>query len=170
LVGHHRRQRAGDLVQEDDVFDTFRGLPVHVLVVHAVVVLTPLMAVVTMLVAWLPRWRAKVAWLVVVGNAGVVVLVKVAQLSGNDLLARIGSSPLIEHHLKLGDQMLWFALAMLAASVLVALTRNASAPYPTVVALIAVVASVATIGWVIRTGEAGSGAVWKDIVANTSPK
>jgi hypothetical protein len=150
--------------------DTFRGLPVHVLVVHAVVVLTPLMAVATVLVAWLPRWRAKAAWLVVVGNAGVVVLVKVAQLSGNHLLERIGSSPAIEHHLKLGDQLLWFALAMLAASVLVALARNASAPYPTAAAVIAVIASVAAIGWVIRTGEAGSSAVWSDIIANTTTK
>ncbi|WP_426561870.1 DUF2231 domain-containing protein [Angustibacter sp. McL0619] len=152
------------------MFDTFRGLPVHVLVVHAVVVLTPLMAVLTALVAWLPRWRAKVAWLVVVGNVVVVVLVKVAQLSGNQLLGRIGSSPAIEHHLKLGDQMLWFALAMLAASVLVALARNSSAPLPTAAAVIAVVASLAAIGWVIRTGEAGSNAVWKDIIANTNPK
>ena len=59
---------------------------------------------------------------------------------------------------------------MLAASVLVALARNASAPYPTVAAVIAVVASVAAIGWVIRTGEAGSNAVWGDIIANTTTK
>ncbi|GAA4346148.1 DUF2231 domain-containing protein [Angustibacter luteus] len=151
------------------MFDTFRGLPVHILVIHAVVVLVPLMAVATVLVAWIPRWRAKAAWWVVVGNVGIVVLVKVAQLSGNKLLERVGSTPAIEHHLKLGDQMLWFALGLLLASVLVALARNANAPVPTVVAVLAVVGAVAATGWVIRTGEAGSNAVWHDIVTNTTP-
>jgi hypothetical protein len=54
--------------------------------------------------------------------------------------------------------------------VLVALARNAAAPVPMIVAIVTVVAAVASTVWVIRTGEAGSTAVWGGIIANTTSK
>ena len=152
------------------MFDTFRGLPVHVLVVHAVVVLTPLMAVATAVVACVARWRRRFAWWVVAGDAVVLAVVWVATRSGSQLLNRVGDNPAIHRHANLGHQMLWFAVALLAAAVLVALVRDLSAPLPLVAAVVAVVASVAAVGWVIRTGEAGSSAVWRPVVENTSAK
>ena len=57
------------------MFDTVLGLPVHVLVVHAVVVGLPLMAVVTAVVAFMPTLRLRLAWPVAVADAGVVAAV-----------------------------------------------------------------------------------------------
>ena len=67
------------------VFDTVLGLPVHALVVHGVVVLLPLMAIVTAVVACVPRWRARAAWPVVVVDAGMVAMTLVARQSGEAL-------------------------------------------------------------------------------------
>lgn len=64
------------------MFDTILGLPVHVLVVHVLVVLLLLIALVTMVVAFVPRWRARVAWLVVVADAVMVVATLLARLAG----------------------------------------------------------------------------------------
>jgi hypothetical protein len=150
------------------VLDTFRGLPVHVLVVHAVVVGVPLMSLVTAVVAFTPRWRARLGWLVVVADGLVAALVLVARLSGQRLLQRIGTSDAIRAHTNLGNQMIWFALALLAAAVLVALVAGRRGALPTGAAVIALVAALAATGWVIRTGEAGSSAVWKTIIANTT--
>jgi len=46
--------------------DTFRGLPVHALVLHLTVVAVPLMAVVTAALPWRRSWRRRFAWPVVV--------------------------------------------------------------------------------------------------------
>ena len=61
------------------MFDTVLGLPVHVLVVHAVVVGLPLMALVTAAVAFMPTLRLRLAWPVAVADAGVVLLTLVAR-------------------------------------------------------------------------------------------
>ena len=50
------------------MFDTVLGLPVHVLVVHAVVVGLPLMAVVTAVAAFMPTLRLWFAWAIVVAR------------------------------------------------------------------------------------------------------
>ena len=68
-----------------NLFDTVLGLPVHALVVHGVVVLLPLMAIVTAVVACVPRWRARAAWPVVVVDAGMVAMTLVARQSGEAL-------------------------------------------------------------------------------------
>lgn len=150
------------------MLDTFRGLPVHVLVVHAVVVGVPVMSVVTAAVAFRPRWRVRWAWLVVLADVVIVGLVLVARLSGQQLLQRVGTSAAIRAHTELGNQMIWFALALLAAAVVVALVGRRPGALPLGAAVLALVAALAATGWVIRTGEAGSSAVWKIIIANTT--
>ena len=79
------------------MFDTVLGLPVHVLVVHAVVVGLPLMAVVTAVVALMPALRLRFAWPVVVLDAGVVVATFVARESGEVLQQRLGGSVAQQH-------------------------------------------------------------------------
>jgi uncharacterized membrane protein len=74
------------------VFDVIAGLPVHALVVHAVVVLLPLMAVVTFVVALRPAWRrGPVARWVALADLIVVGIAYVARLSGKNLQARLSA-------------------------------------------------------------------------------
>jgi hypothetical protein len=152
------------------VFDTLLGLPVHAIVVHAAVVLVPLMAVLTVLVAVLPRWRPSGAWPVVAGNVVALGAVVVAQQSGEALQRRLPENPQIADHAELGGSMTVFMVGLLVASVLVALLRRRSGALVMAVGALTVVAAVAATAWVVVVGHTGASAVWKDVVANTTPR
>lgn len=72
------------------MLDTVLGLPLHPLVVHAVVVLLPMVALGVIALAAVPRWRPRFALsllgLLAVGAASAVV----AMLAGNALAERVG--------------------------------------------------------------------------------
>jgi hypothetical protein len=98
------------------VFDLINGLPVHPLVVHAVVVLLPLAVLGTIAIAVRPHWRLPYGYFVVAAAAIATVLLPVSTSSGEALEGRVGDPG---EHAELGDQLIWFALPMLI--VLVAL-------------------------------------------------
>ena len=149
------------------MFDTVLGLPVHALVVHGVVVLLPLMAIMTAVVACIPRWRARAAWPVAVIDAGMVAMTFVARQSGEALQARLGGQ-IAQEHAEVGRNLIWFAFAMFLASVVVAMMRGSQRA--TAGAVLAVVAGVFVIWWTVRVGHTGADALWKGIVAATNKK
>lgn len=111
------------------VFDTILGLPAHPLFVHAAVVLLPLMAIVTALVAWRPASWPRLALPVAVLDLLVVVATWVAKESGEKLEHRLPPSDLIEEHAELGDVLPLVAVVVfLCAVVPVVLTRLARRP------------------------------------------
>ena len=151
------------------MFDTIFGLPVHALVIHAVVVLLPLAALGVVLMAAVPRWRPALRWPTLALALIAVANIPVATRSGHALERRIGSSELIDEHRALGDTMLWFGLAMLvltAAFVFADRARQRGAAV-TALAVLAVIASGAATVQVMRTGHAGTTAVWQPIVDAT---
>jgi uncharacterized membrane protein len=156
------------------MFDLVNGLPVHPLVVHAVVVLLPLAVLGTIAIAAKPTWRASYGWLVVGIAAVATVLVPVATSSGEALEERVGDPG---EHAELGDQLIWFAIALLLFSFLmVYLDRRKAAgkpaigpsALPTVVTVLAVVAALATTVQVYRVGDSGARAAWGDQVGSSS--
>jgi hypothetical protein len=149
------------------MFDTISGLPVHALVVHAVVVLLPLASILTIAVAVRPRWR-HYAPVVAVIDGVVVVAAWVAKESGEKLQARLQQfDPQVAHdHGERGSLVPYVALAVFLAAVLVWATQR----FPRVVPLAVVVAVLAGAGglaWTYVTGESGARAVWGQTVANT---
>jgi hypothetical protein len=149
------------------MFDTISGLPVHVLVVHAVVVLLPLMSLVTIGVAVRPRWR-QYAPAVAVIDGLVVVAAWAAKESGEKLQARLQQfDPAVARdHGEHGALVPYVALGVFVAAVLVWATQR----FPRIVPLAVVVALVAGAGgvwWTYVTGESGARAVWGDTVKNT---
>jgi hypothetical protein len=153
------------------VFDTFAGLPLHALVVHAVVVLLPLMSLVTIAVAVRPGWR-RAALPVVVADALVLGIAFVAKESGEALQHRLGGQVALEHG-EQGALVPWFALALLVAAVVVWLARGrperGSAALTAVSVVLAAVTGVAAIGWTVRAGDSGAREVWSGVVASTGP-
>jgi hypothetical protein len=156
------------------MFDLINGLPVHPLVVHAVVVLLPLAVLGTIAIAVRPAWRLRYGYLVVACAAVATVLVPVSTSSGEALEKRVGDPG---EHAELGDQLIWFAIPLLLlALALVVLARRAAADkpapgpgwVPTAVAVLAVVASLATAVQVYRIGDSGARAVWGDEVSSGS--
>ncbi|MEH3067862.1 MAG: hypothetical protein PGN15_07300 [Aeromicrobium erythreum] len=143
------------------MLDTFNGLPLHPLVVHAVVVLLPLSVVGAVAVALRPAWRQTYGWLV----AGLLVvataLTPVATSSGEALEKRVGDPG---RHAELGDQLIWFEIALLVVLVamLVLHRRGVVSAAAKVVAVLVLVASVAAGVQVYRVGDSGAKAVWGD--------
>lgn len=157
------------------MFDLINGLPVHTLVVHAVVVLVPLAALGTIAIAVQPRWRRTYGPLVVAFGVLSAILTPVATSSGEALEQRVGNPG---EHAELGDQLIWFILPLLVLSAaLVWMDRRGTrseraASSPTalkVVAALAVVAAVATSVQVYRVGDSGARAAWGEKVQASSP-
>ena len=146
------------------MLDLIDGLPVHPLVVHAVVVLLPLSVLGTIVVALVPRWRRPYGPLVVAVAAVGTVLVPVATSSGEALEKRVGDPG---EHAELGEQLIWFSVALLVALValLVLDRRGARRALVTAVAVVAVLVALATTVQVYRVGESGARAVWADQVS-----
>ncbi|HWJ83273.1 MAG TPA: DUF2231 domain-containing protein [Nocardioides sp.] len=159
------------------MFDTIAGLPVHPLVVHAVVVLLPLAVAGTLAIVFVPRWRVSYGPLIVGAALVATVLLPVATSSGESLEEKVGDPG---EHAELGEQLIWFAVPLLLlVGALVWLewrrTRSAAtqqtdpAPEPVrarrmvqVVAVLAVVAALAAGFQVVRVGDSGARAAWGD--------
>lgn len=122
---------------------TVAGLPLHPLVVHAVVVLLPLAAIGTVTVAVRPALRRTLGIPVLLVALAGTVAVPSATLSGQRLRASMGGgSPLVAEHAAR-------APALLPAAALFV-----------VLAGLAVVAGIVTAALVVWIGHAGAGAVW----------
>lgn len=161
------------------MFDTLNGLPWHPLVVHGVVVLLPLAILGTIAIAVVPRWRGRYGLLVVATALAATVLVPISTSSGESLEERVGDPG---EHAELGEQLLWFAVALLVTSALLvglqwragrAVTRRNSGgagtstttggKQLTAVAAVAVLAAVACGVQVYRVGDSGARAAWGDV-------
>lgn len=152
------------------MFDLIGGLPIHPLVVHAVVVLLPLAVLGTIAIAVRPAWRRRYGVLVLVVTAVATALIPVATSSGEALEKHVGDPG---QHAELGDQLIWFAIPLLvlvAALVLLDRRPRSTGPawLPTLVAVLAVVASVASAVQVYRVGDSGARAAWGDQVTSSS--
>jgi hypothetical protein len=159
------------------MFTQVNGLPVHVLVVHLVVVLVPVAALLAIAQAWSPavrRWAGPLGPLLCLGA---LVLVPVATSAGEWLQERLPATARIERHAELGDQLWPFVLVLFLLSVagwwldrrqpadreLVGSARG-SAPLQLIVAVLVTVVALGTIAQVVRIGDSGAKAVWKGVV------
>ena len=171
------------------------GLPVHPLVVHAVVVLLPMAVVGSVLVALWPAIRARWAWPVVVLTAAAVVAIPLATSTGEGLEHNLPRTPAIATHAELGDQPLVFAAPLLVCvaalafldrrrrhSVAAASTGGPGAMTASTATsggarLVAVVVVVLTVGFavvcavqVFRIGDSGARAAWGDVQYAPQPR
>jgi hypothetical protein len=154
------------------------GLPLHPLVVHAVVVFVPLAALSAIPFAVVPRWRWLLRWPTLLLALASVVLVRVAVVTGISLKnQRHFAGPLADRiatHQTWGHRLEWAvwvfaAVAVFAVWVLPHVTplvgrRDRVSPRPSLVtlatALLPVAAAVVLVLAAI-TGDAGARAVWK---------
>lgn len=150
------------------------GLPLHPLVVHAVVVLAPLAALTGLAYAFVPRWRWLLRWPLVALALGTAVATVVAAAAGSALLdARPGLEPLVEDHEDWGELLRTASLAYVAAAALgawalggpsaLASGRGARGTNPVVGVIATVllaVGAVALLVLAVLAGDSGSRAVW----------
>ncbi|MEU1888633.1 DUF2231 domain-containing protein [Micromonospora rifamycinica] len=156
------------------MFKEFNGLPSHVLVVHAVVVFVPLLALLASAYGLVPRWRPRLDWAVAILAVATPVLAWVATETGEAFQTALkakGYSPellaKIQEHSELGDILLWWTLGLgVAALLLLAVTsdRVRTPKLPTwatwVLTGVVVVLSVLSSISVYLTGDSGAASVW----------
>ena len=96
---------------------TIAGLPAHILLVHAVIVLVPLTAVLTVLVAVWPAARTRLWLPTAVLAAVMLVAVPLTTDAGEWLEHHMARTELVRTHTELGDTMLPWAIALAAVAV-----------------------------------------------------
>ena len=148
------------------------GVPLHPLVVHAVVVLGPLAALTGLAYALVPKWRWLLRWPLVVLAVITAVASFVAVQAGEALLdLRPELEPLVEVHEERGELLRNVALAYVVVSLAAAWTlggvsalasgkgaRETRFGIPVVVVL--AVGAVALLVTLFLAGDSGARAVW----------
>jgi hypothetical protein len=153
---------------------TFNGLPVHALLVHFIVALAPLAGLLVILCAIWPAARQRLVWPTLVLAVSVAGMTPLVTESGEWLEHHVEESELIEKHAALGDTMIYFALALLIAAILVAVEhvrasrgKPLSTALTAVIAVFVVVAAAATTVQVVRIGHSGAESVWSDAITSS---
>jgi hypothetical protein len=153
------------------LFDTIAGLPIHTLVIHAVVVLGPLAALLLIAYAVVPRWRAGLRWPTVILAVISAVSAFVATQSGEAFQRRVGE-PSYDHAEK-GDLAAISLYVLLGAAVVVVfLLARLTASRGTSAAGVVVAVAAAAFAFfaVFNAGHSGASSVWKDRIAHSAPR
>jgi hypothetical protein len=156
------------------------GIPVHPLLVHAVVVFVPLGAASAILYAVVPRWRWLLRWPTLLLALGAVVFTRAAVLSGISLKNQkhftgvLGDR--IATHQTWGQRLEWSVWVFAAVAVfavwvlphvmpLVGREDRVSprASLVTVATVLLPIAAVVVLVLAVITGDAGARAVWKPV-------
>ncbi|MGW4528284.1 DUF2231 domain-containing protein [Amycolatopsis sp. NPDC004378] len=98
---------------------TINGLPAHILLVHAIVVLLPLSAVLLVVSSFWPKARGKLAGPNALLAVLVTVLVPVTTDAGEWLERRVANTPLLHTHTELGDTALYVAIPVAVLALVV---------------------------------------------------
>ncbi len=140
------------------------GLPLHPLVIHAAVVLGPIAALCALGYAGPGPWRDRLRWpmlvLAVVATGAIVA----AFLTGRDLLESrpaLGTKALVATHEARAQLLLWIALGFGAVAVVSGWLHARDGAVRVVLRVVLAVAALALLVQVVRTGDAGSRAVWE---------
>src|SRR4051812_36788715 len=101
------------------MFERFENLPLHVLVIHAAVVVLPVGALTGIAFALVPRWRWLLRWPVLVLGVGSALLALVAMESGDAFVEAVPQlEQLIKVHRARGTLLFWFSLAFMVLIIL----------------------------------------------------
>ena len=153
------------------LLDTFNGLPVHPVVVHAVVVLLPLTAVLAVLMAISPRFSRRFGPVVVALGFISLGSALLAKESGEQLLRHVESSP---NHVQLGSRTpLYAGLYFLVLLGFWLLDRgipgNRGRPaFVIILGVLLAIASVLICIQVYLVGHSGAEVVWLQMLSGTN--
>jgi len=140
------------------------GLPLHPLVIHITVVLTPIAALSALAYALSWRWRDRLRWPMVVLAVLATASVVAAYLTGRNLLESrpaLGTKPLVVTHEERAALLLWFALGFGVVAVVTAWLHARTGALQVIARVALTVVALAVLVQVVRTGDAGSRAVWE---------
>ena len=146
------------------------GLPLHPLLVHAVIALVPITSFAVILHALWPMARRRLGVLTPLAGLATVVAVPITVLAGRNLLSKVGPIPAAERHAALGEMMLPFAIALFLIAVLewiwfgwrdrMKVSYTARTVVTAAVGVVAIGIAVGSLILLVLIGDAGARAVW----------
>ncbi|GAA5193049.1 hypothetical protein GCM10023322_53980 [Rugosimonospora acidiphila] len=153
------------------VFETFFGLPLHPLVIHAAVVFIPLLIVAALVYVLVPQLRSRIAWAVVILAVIAPLSALLSKLSGDAFRARLArrhlASPAIlnniDVHRHYGTITLYVTIALgvvALAAVLVPEIRERNV-YLIPLWVVTIGLAITTGYYVFRTGDTAAHIVWQ---------
>ncbi|WP_030440519.1 DUF2231 domain-containing protein [Actinoplanes subtropicus] len=149
--------------------NTVNGLPAHVLLVHAIVVLLPLSALLLVLTALSPAIRRRLAGPNAILSVLVVLLVPLTTSAGEWLERRVPESATLHQHTELGDSAIFYAIPIAALAVVIWWLQRRTQAMSTVVTGIVAVLSLAIgaagVYGIYRIGDSGAKAAWSSSVS-----
>jgi uncharacterized membrane protein len=145
------------------VFDVVAGLPLHPLVVHAAVILIPLVAITALIMSYLPSFSRRYGKLVFIVAIIAQISIVIAKLSGQAFEERLGKD--IERHADFGEIAPFVTLPMVFLIYLRwRMDRSGatvgSAKIRRLVSLALILASLAALVMTILVGHSGAESVW----------
>lgn len=147
--------------------ESFLGLPIHPLVVHATVVIVPTAAGLLVAIALLPRLRAWAGPLPLLLAVVALVLTPISTASGKNLAKSFGESKAIQRHEDLGEMLIWWTIGLVVvAGAVWLLERRGLLGGGVAVGLkvAAVLVGLGTIVQVALIGHSGADAVWGSLL------
>jgi uncharacterized membrane protein len=149
------------------MLETFRGLPLHPLVVHAVVVFVPLLVLGVLAYVFLPRYRSKIDWAVVALAILAPLTSFLAKETGEAFRARlirknmVGSIlPKIDHHMMYGNWTFYLATALGVVALVLVLWRRRPVAVSVLLSVIAIGLAIPAGIFVYLAGDSAAQLVW----------
>jgi uncharacterized membrane protein len=158
------------------LFDSIFGLPGHPLLVHAAVVLVPLAAIGTIVIAFWPAARNRIGWIAAALGVVGFFFAFFAKESGEALLETVRVTENVKSHAEMGDQGLIGAFLVGGSACTLMLfdqfvkerakrdlpELSITRPLRTLIAVFAVVLSIFGTVLVINVGHSGAKATWEN--------
>lgn len=150
-------------------FGLIDGLPVHPLVVHAAVVFIPLTALGLIVMALIPKFGAKLGWLVTLSGAVALGASFITKESGEQLAELVGE-PGFDHE-EWGERIPIVAAVLFAMTLILWLAQRSWAKREggtgliVILGIVAILIAGASLFMVFKAGDTGARSVWAGEIA-----
>jgi hypothetical protein len=143
------------------------GLPLHILVIHAAVVFGPLATMSALAYVGVPRYRDLLRWptlvLAVIAFGAIWAAYYTGEnFFGGDRFANVSGElrDNIKTHESYASTLRWIATGFGIVTVAATYLHDRAGARKIVLGALVAVSAVATLVWVVLTGDAGSRSVW----------
>ena len=146
------------------------GLPLHPLLVHAVIALVPMAALAVVLHALWPAARRRLGVVTPLVGAALVIAVPITVAAGQDLQRQLGPIPAVQRHAGFGEMLLPWAIALFLVGALewgwyrwrgrLQMVPRGKALVSVVIGVVAVITAGGAMVLLVLIGDSGARAVW----------
>jgi hypothetical protein len=143
------------------------GVPLHPLVVHGAVVFGPIAALMAILYVVLPSWRDRLRWPMLALALIATAAIWAAFLTGQNFRSQSRFDEAsgawldrLDKHQSLGRQLRWVTSGFFVVALVSAWLHDRTGALRVVLGVLLVASAIATLVWVVLTGDAGAKAVW----------